>query len=308
MGRKFDKIALATFLSCFSLKKGTGYLRHANYRFIQFSRKRVLKSLINEAYSSQEKFSESVVGQLPKSAFYSDQSDEDLLMQLISGFLSNSGWIESIRSRRPLKNASPIPWFVYPAIDFLNSIELEGKTVLEVGGGFSTLYWAARGCRGVSLELDIGWSNSITRSLSEIDGKSDMKILNISQSENIPTKKLKDVLNQIQIEQLRTISSIEFPEESLDFIESETLLIDQLFENLPYCDIFIVDGVARNLSLMMAENFCKSSALVILDNSDRSDYSMGKRSLELSGWDPTEFSGLGPINPYQWSTTVFRKR
>ena len=247
-------------------------------------------------------------GQLPQSTFYSDQSDEDLLMQLISGFLSDSRWIESIQARRPLKNSSAIPWFTYSAIDFLNSIELEGKTVLEVGGGFSTLYWAARGCKGASLELDIGWSSSITKSLSKIDGKSNMKIVNIQRSGDNPKKTLEDVLNLFQIRQLRTISSIAFPEESLDFIESETLLIDRLYENLPDCDIFIVDGVARNLSLMMAENFCKSSALVVLDNSDRSDYSMGKSSLESSGWEPTVFTGLGPINPYQWSTTIFRKR
>ena len=251
---------------------------------------------------------ESMSGALPKTTFYEGQSDRDLFELISSQYLQSSGWIESIQSRRPLRNGSPIPWFTYPAIDFLDSLELDNKTVLEVGGGFSTLYWALRGCSGISLEIDSGWSIAISKALSGISRSNSMAILNVSNTDKYLGVKAENFLGAHQIEQLNSISVERYPEESLSYIENETLIIEHLAKHLSKCDLFIVDGIARNLSLMMAEKYCKKSALIILDNSDRVDYLIGKSFLVLNGWEPTIFTGLGPINPYQWSTTIFRKR
>ena len=38
----------------------------------------------------------------------------------------------------------PIPWYTYPAIDFLNNLNLESKKVLEFGSGQSTLWWSKK--------------------------------------------------------------------------------------------------------------------------------------------------------------------
>ena len=39
---------------------------------------------------------------------------------------------------------SPIPWYTYPAIEFLNQIDFSVKSVFEFGSGNSTRYWAKR--------------------------------------------------------------------------------------------------------------------------------------------------------------------
>src|SRR3954469_11247374 len=50
-----------------------------------------------------------------------------------------------------------VPWFTYPAIEYLNQLDLSGKRVLEFGSGFSTLYWAKRCGHVVSIESSKSW-------------------------------------------------------------------------------------------------------------------------------------------------------
>jgi hypothetical protein len=59
----------------------------------------------------------------------------------------------------------PIPWYAYPAIDFLNQLDLSEKTVFEFGSGFSTLYWSKKAVKVVSLEHDVLWFNKISENL-----------------------------------------------------------------------------------------------------------------------------------------------
>ena len=266
------------------------------------------RSFRKRAFQRSGLISTSYLVSMPKTTFFANQSDQDLIGLLTSHYLQSSGWLESIRTRQPLRGGKPIPWFTYPAIEFFDSIVLEGKTVLEVGSGFSTLYWAQRGCRGVSLEIDPEWANSLSHTLSEIADSDSISVINVSNSLFKPGLKARDFLDSQQIEKLAAIPENEFPEESLIMIENETIIIDSLANHLPNCDLFIVDGIARNLCLMMADKLCKDSVLIVLDNSDRVDYLTGRHFLVSRGWEPTIFTGLGPINPYQWSTTVFRKR
>jgi hypothetical protein len=55
----------------------------------------------------------------------------------------------------------PIPWYTYPCMDFLRQRSYEGKTVLEFGGGQSTLWWAHRARQVVTLEGDPEWYDKI---------------------------------------------------------------------------------------------------------------------------------------------------
>ena len=59
------------------------------------------------------------------------------------------------------KDGSPLPWYTYPAIDFLKSRSFTGRTVLEFGAGQSTLWWATRADRVVSMEGDARWYERI---------------------------------------------------------------------------------------------------------------------------------------------------
>ena len=50
-----------------------------------------------------------------------------------------------------------LPWFTYPAIEYLNQLDLSDFRVLEFGSGCSTLYWARRTKEVVSIEDSKSW-------------------------------------------------------------------------------------------------------------------------------------------------------
>ena len=55
------------------------------------------------------------------------------------------------------RKGEPIPWYTYPAIDFLLQRNYEDKSVLEFGSGQSTLWWASRAKFVLSVEEDPHW-------------------------------------------------------------------------------------------------------------------------------------------------------
>lgn len=64
----------------------------------------------------------------------------------------------SIEMKKPLdSNLNPIPWFTYPAIEFLNQFNLSELNVFEWGSGNSSFYFASKCKNIISVEVDIDW-------------------------------------------------------------------------------------------------------------------------------------------------------
>jgi len=59
------------------------------------------------------------------------------------------------------RRGEPLPWYTYPSIDFLKGRDYSERSVLEFGGGQSTLWWARRARSVVTLEGDPGWYERI---------------------------------------------------------------------------------------------------------------------------------------------------
>ena len=73
-------------------------------------------------------------------------------------FSAMTGHFRSAISRKPVDGrGNPIPWYSYPAIHFLSSINWEDCRVLEFGSGYSTLWWAARAGHVTTIEGDPEW-------------------------------------------------------------------------------------------------------------------------------------------------------
>jgi hypothetical protein len=54
---------------------------------------------------------------------------------------------------------NPLPWYTFPAIDYLSGLDFSGKRVFEYGSGQSTLWWSER-CRDLtSVEHDRDFYN-----------------------------------------------------------------------------------------------------------------------------------------------------
>lgn len=63
------------------------------------------------------------------------------------------GQYNSIKKKMCLdKNNLPIPWYTYPAIEFLDSHKLDGCKVFEYGLGNSSLYFVRKKCSVKSIE------------------------------------------------------------------------------------------------------------------------------------------------------------
>ncbi|RAX52078.1 hypothetical protein CCY99_07985 [Helicobacter sp. 16-1353] len=59
------------------------------------------------------------------------------------------------------KNGNPIPWYTYPAIEFLGNLDFSKKNILEYGSGNSSLFWAKRAKMVVSIENDREWFKEV---------------------------------------------------------------------------------------------------------------------------------------------------
>jgi hypothetical protein len=79
-------------------------------------------------------------------------------------FSYNSGHFRSCLKRLAVsKHGEPIPWYSYPCIEFLRHRPFQDKTILEFGGGQSTLWWATRARKVVTFEGDKSWLEKLAR-------------------------------------------------------------------------------------------------------------------------------------------------
>lgn len=70
-------------------------------------------------------------------------------------------------------------------------------------------------------------------------------------------------------------------------------------------DVIIVDGENREACLQLAPNYLKPDGIIILDNSDRPQYHGAISHLRNANFRCVDFIGMGPINTYDWMTSIF---
>jgi predicted O-methyltransferase YrrM len=66
-------------------------------------------------------------------------------------------WKSAVASLARAADGTALPWYTYPAIDFLAQRDFTGKNVLEFGGGQSTFWWSARAASVLTIEADTAW-------------------------------------------------------------------------------------------------------------------------------------------------------
>lgn len=57
---------------------------------------------------------------------------------------------------------NPIPWYTYPAIEYLKQFDFIDKTVFEYGSGNSSLFWAKRAKEVISVEDSKEWLDIVS--------------------------------------------------------------------------------------------------------------------------------------------------
>ncbi|MCM4161415.1 FkbM family methyltransferase [Antarcticibacterium flavum] len=71
--------------------------------------------------------------------------------------------------------------------------------------------------------------------------------------------------------------------------------------------IVVIDGLQRVQCSLNTLGALKEDGVIIWDNSDRSEYEEGYNFLLSQGFKRIDFWGIGPLNYYSWSTSVFYK-
>ncbi|MEH1823016.1 MAG: hypothetical protein V7L31_28725 [Nostoc sp.] len=63
------------------------------------------------------------------------------------------------------KYGKPIPWYTYPAIEYIKQLDFSDKVIFEYGSGYSSIFWAERCKTMVSIEDNEEWYNKIKNRL-----------------------------------------------------------------------------------------------------------------------------------------------
>jgi hypothetical protein len=58
-------------------------------------------------------------------------------------------------------SGNPVPWYTYPAFEYLKQLDWRNKTVFEYGSGNSTLWWAGLSRSVVSVESSPEWHSKV---------------------------------------------------------------------------------------------------------------------------------------------------
>jgi hypothetical protein len=72
------------------------------------------------------------------------------------------GWNRSAVEARPvMADGSAIPWYTYPAIEFLNTLDFSGRRIFEFGCGNSSMFWSSKAEEVCAVDIDPAWVEEI---------------------------------------------------------------------------------------------------------------------------------------------------
>lgn len=97
-------------------------------------------------------------------------------------------------------------------------------------------------------------------------------------------------------------SNVEYLHEALD---PEGRYSEVILDFSDDFDVIVVDGRNRIQCAINSLKALKREGVIIWDNSDRSRYDEGYAFLIRNGFMRLDFKGLGPINGYEWCTSIF---
>ncbi|MDZ4287033.1 MAG: hypothetical protein U0984_03695 [Prosthecobacter sp.] len=76
--------------------------------------------------------------------------------------LSKLGYWRSVKDGKPVgRSGEPLPWFTYPALAWLDMLDLSKARVFEYGSGWGTLHWAQRAAEVTAVEEKPEWAAKI---------------------------------------------------------------------------------------------------------------------------------------------------
>lgn len=178
-----------------------------------------------------------------------------------------------------------LPWITFRAIDWLDAYLKPGMSVFEYGAGGSTLYFAQRVARVISVEHDAGFF-AVVKALLKERGLSNCAL-------QLHEPKPCDGSS-------RPFASFQ-PKYSGMCFESYVKAIDEFPDD--HFDLVLVDGRARLACVERAAKKIRRGGALVLDNTDRPGYAGAYEIMRKAR--RLDFAGLTPWNIEVSKTTVW---
>lgn len=180
-------------------------------------------------------------------------------------FIAQHDWENSRKTKQARQFEKVVPWWSYSAASFIDQIVPVSSSVLELGSGYSTLWWLSRGNAVVAIESSKIWAEKVVSDA----GSSSLKLTMINQNPEDSS-----VLSQLEM-----------------LPKFDVLVIDHSGDRSDAAEIYI--------------RFLTDDGIIIFDNSDRFEYQAGIEFLRNKGFSSLDFFGLGPINAFASKTSVY---
>lgn len=189
------------------------------------------------------------------------------------GTLRDVGWQKSVRAGRALgPDGQSLPWWTYPAIEWIRARVRKTDRVFEYGCGSSTLWLAAHAASVVSVEHDRVWFERIGK-LLPTNAAIQFRPAGAEEADDVAAPYARAILDQ-----------------------AEPL------------DIVVIDGMERNACARLAVEKLADDGLIVFDNSHRTKYREGMAALSRSGLWRVDFDGLVPASGVRSVTSVFGRK
>jgi len=181
-----------------------------------------------------------------------------------------------------------VPWWTYQARDRVEAFltELGGQArVLEFGSGASTVWLARRSATVHSVEHDDFWAGRVRAMLADTPG------LRATPRVHVPP---------VPSSATPVVASGAPSGRGLDF----AAYVDVPATLATTFDLVLVDGRAREESLLRALPLLAPGGLALLDDSQRARYQPTLRRLAEQGWIVETTRGATPCQPFPRETTL----
>lgn len=206
------------------------------------------------------------------------------LWQRIVAVSSNMRWVPyRLVHRRHTAVQLGMPWITFLAFEQIESRLRSNHTVLEYGAGGSTIFFASRCDRVVTVEHDAAWASSIRSALADRASRVDIRV--------VPPR---------IVAMVPEVRSARFGDSRADF--GPYVATCREFPDRSF-DLILVDGRARVACIEACHSKLKPGGLLVLDNSERPDYAAA--SAMLSDWRRQDYFGLGLVCSRPWCTTIW---
>lgn len=218
-------------------------------------------------------------------------------------FLDPSGWSRSFAEQAPMRaDGTPVPWFTFSAIEFLERIVRRTDRVFEYGAGNSTLWWQDRVTSVLSIEHDRDWTEALRPKIRETVDLRHFPRLIACDPDHAPV--VEHFLTRMRRTNWPDYDEAKVIRRGLDD-EGFTGYAAAIMKSPEPFDIIIIDGMARRLCAEFAVRKVVKDGIIILDNSNRRDYDAAFDILQEAGFQQIPFWGLVPGANFMTCTSVF---